>query len=123
MSTFLRFVLFFVKVNKKTRKRQKITQQIREVRVMLKGCNKRVVYMKNTDSDMFEEAYFIVRAKHTPHSSERDMVAEAERIIRESATEKKRGRRRARTLFSYLMGILSATVFYTVLGIIFFYTS
>ena len=89
---------------------------------MIKGCNKRVVYMKNTGSDMFDEAYFIVRAEAAATDrSEHDMVAEAERIIRESETHSAKGRRQ-RSLFSYLMGVLSATVFYTVLGIIIFYT-
>ena len=52
---------------------------------MIKGCKKNVVYVRNTGSDVFEEAYFILsddfEAKQT---SEPDMVAEANRIIAES---------------------------------------
>ena len=89
---------------------------------MLKGCAKRVVYMKNTDSDMFEEAYFIIRAGQVrSDATEKEMVVEAERIIRESSCNGAGERRRVRGTLLYLMGALSATFFYTVLGVVIFY--
>ena len=49
---------------------------------MIKGCEKRVVWVRNTESDMFEQAYFIL--SETPRGricTESDIVAEAKRII------------------------------------------
>jgi hypothetical protein len=50
---------------------------------MVRGCQRKVIFLKNTDSKIFSEAYFIVddRALST---SESDMVREANRIIDEN---------------------------------------
>ncbi len=54
---------------------------------MLKGCQKRVIWVRNTDSKWFDEAYFILsentlNEKKAP--SESDMLREANRIIAQS---------------------------------------
>lgn len=52
---------------------------------MIKGCKKNVVWVRNTGSEMFEEAYFIVSEKGRAHKvTESDMVREAGRLISES---------------------------------------
>ena len=52
---------------------------------MIKGCKKNVVYVKNTGSEMFDEAYFIVSEKGgEKRATESDMVREAGRLISES---------------------------------------
>jgi hypothetical protein len=51
---------------------------------MLKGCQKRVLWIRNIESDCFEEAYFIVSDKPTVKKvTENSMVSEANRIISE----------------------------------------
>ena len=52
---------------------------------MVRGCQKKIIYLKNSGSDLFEEAYFII--KNSPRYeefSECDMIEEANRIIEES---------------------------------------
>lgn len=49
---------------------------------MIKGCERRIIYIRDTGSPVFKEAYFILR-DGAPPISHGDMVAEAERIIRE----------------------------------------
>lgn len=52
---------------------------------MIKGCQKRVLWVKNIESDCFDEAFFIVSDKGV--EKERggySMVMEANRIISES---------------------------------------
>ena len=90
---------------------------------MIKGCNKSVIYMKNTESDVFDEAYFILR-NTIPADAYRecDMVREAERIIREGSGQTHASTRRPRSIYSFVMGVVCSVVFYTVLGIIIFYT-
>lgn len=49
---------------------------------MIKGCQKNVVWIRSTESELFEEAYFIVSDKvKRKHISENDMVSEANRLI------------------------------------------
>ena len=51
---------------------------------MLRGCQKKIIVMKNTGSPMFDEAYFILSENALrAHASERDMINEANRIISE----------------------------------------
>ena len=56
----------------------------------MRAYQKRVIFLKNTGSDSFEEAYFVISDKGCEEKSSADMVAEAKRIIKESFG--KRGR-------------------------------
>lgn len=54
---------------------------------MLKGCQRKIIVLKNTGSNIFEEAYFVIReSAGRAHISEADMIAEANRIIKENGT-------------------------------------
>lgn len=51
----------------------------------MRGCEKRVIHLKKTNSHLFDEAYFIVKREAELSSfGESDMVLEANRIIKES---------------------------------------
>ena len=59
-----------------------VTYQELEDTVVIKGCQKNVVWIRSTESELFEEAYFIVSDKvKRKHISENDMVSEANRLI------------------------------------------
>lgn len=52
---------------------------------MVRGCQKKIIYLKNTHSDMFEEAYFVIKDTHfNEQSCECDMVKEATKILSEN---------------------------------------
>ena len=51
---------------------------------MVKGCERRIIHLKNTGSEMFEEAYFILNDKYRREEKCGDMVKEANRIIEEN---------------------------------------
>lgn len=52
---------------------------------MIKGCQKRVLWVKNIESDCFDEAFFIVSDRGVERErGGYSMVAEANRIISES---------------------------------------
>ena len=57
--------------------------------------------MKDTEGDLFEEAYFFVRNSPERKCNDRDMVREAERIITESSVDagKKNKKRENKTRF------------------------
>lgn len=77
---------------------------------MIKGCSKRVVVLKNPKSDIFEEAYFIVREKKVP-DSKGTMIDEANRIIVENTLGArplvKKDKSRSGTLL-FLMGMVTS---------------
>ena len=51
---------------------------------MVRGCQKKIIYLKNTDSGVFDEAYFLVSDSALgKEMDERDMIAEANRILDE----------------------------------------
>ncbi len=51
---------------------------------MVRGCQKKIIYLKNTDSGVFDEAYFLVSDSALGNDmDERDMIAEANRILDE----------------------------------------
>jgi hypothetical protein len=86
--------------------------------MIYKGIQKRIILLKNTGSDYFEEAYFIIKdeadGKSVPSGDENDMIKEANRIISEtfssgrclntsvSESRKRRGSRG----FWYMAGVL-----------------
>ena len=51
----------------------------------MRGYQKKVIFLKDTGSHMFDEAYFVVsRQGEAAHIEQSDMVFEANRIIKES---------------------------------------
>ena len=51
----------------------------------MKGCQRKVIFLKNTGSDMFDEAYFVVsRDCENEKICEDSMIAAANRIINDS---------------------------------------
>ena len=57
----------------------------------MRGYQKRVIYLKNTGSPLFDEAYFVIKKDaYRVSVSMPDMVREANRIISENIREKKK---------------------------------
>ncbi|MBR5453936.1 MAG: hypothetical protein IKV54_07645 [Clostridia bacterium] len=76
---------------------------------MVRGCQKKIIHLRDTGSDLFEEAYFIIRpGKAALRASETDMIREARRILennrlgerRPPVGKRQRKRRGAVILFS-----------------------
>ena len=47
---------------------------------MVRGCQKRVVFIKNTGSEFFDEAYFVITDTHVGRADD-EMISEAKKII------------------------------------------
>lgn len=55
----------------------------------MRGYQKKVIFLKDTGSHLFDEAYFVVSRKgEEAHVEQSDMVFEANRIIKESLGDK-----------------------------------
>ena len=57
--------------------------------MQLRGTQKRMIAVKTADSNIFEEAYFVLRANIDKSSD--DIIAEAERIIKSQGRDEKKG--------------------------------
>lgn len=58
----------------------------------MRGYQKKVIYLKNTGSRHFEEAYFILREDTAKANlTGADMIDEANRIIKENFEKERRG--------------------------------
>ncbi len=75
--------------------------------MVYKGCEKRMIMIKNTGSELFEEAYFILNNKKAQNTSRTDMVKEANRIISENSIIPQSKEKQKNPLFFYILGIFS----------------
>ena len=77
---------------------------------MLRGCQKKIVFLKNTGSKLFDEAYFVIIDKACQNKiCDSDMITEANRIIDECIADSDRMARRSifsRIGFSLKKGII-----------------
>lgn len=86
---------------------------------MVKGCQRQIVLLRGTGSELFEEAYFILKPEKANLPQAR-MITEANRIIEENTLQKKRtaissGGQRIGRLFFFLLGLLSGGSFLGIL--------
>lgn len=81
----------------------------------MRGSEKKIIYVKDTGSKIFEEAYFVIRRGvdgEDSRPSENDMVREATRIVAQNGAEYPAARRRRRLrekILSFLAGAAAAT--------------
>ena len=79
----------------------------------MRGYQKRIVFLKNVESEIFEEAYFVLKEEEKlGEISHATMVEEAKRIIDESLGKRKRRFVcfRFKTLFVFLLGFVLSFV-------------
>ena len=74
---------------------------------MIKGAQKQMIVVRTGDSRFFDEAYFVLRREIVPsRHTEREMLAEAGRILRERTEPPVPYRkRRRRVLLPFLLGV------------------
>lgn len=72
---------------------------------MIKGCSRQVIVLKNTGSDLFEEAYFIIKPKGSDEKHG-DLLLEANRIIRSKAIPAHENKRRNAGIFQLILGFV-----------------
>ena len=85
---------------------------------MVRGCQKKIIYLKNSGSDIFEEAYFVIKSNiRYEEISECDMIEEANRIIEESFCTEENDRLSKRTLsfikktaLPFLLGVITGVI-------------
>lgn len=86
---------------------------------MIKGCQKRMIFVKDTGCDLFEEAYFILKRDVSSHADvEEDIVRTATAIINDSGLVKRKIKKNKfrkgclMFLLGLITGVICATIFY-----------
>lgn len=69
----------------------------------MRGYQKRVVFVRNPNSRLFDEAYFVLREGEPMSLPDRDMVAEATRIIEGETSEGRQGDKQKRHRLRYIL--------------------
>jgi hypothetical protein len=86
---------------------------------VVKGYQRRVVFLKNTGSPLFEEALFIMRSDGAAEEkSDADMASEADRIIKETFIKGKRKRKIKH--FSLIISFASGALLTLIIALICF---
>ncbi len=76
--------------------------------MLIKGCKKNLLIIKSLGSDYIEEAYLILRPELPPSTGRNDIVKEANRIIHEYETGKKK-KHKPFSLPSFFLGMCTAS--------------
>jgi len=71
---------------------------------MLRGCQKQMIVLQTPESAVFETAFFVLRREREQVGHE-DMMAEANRIIGNGVSVRRRGRRLPQRLLLFLLGV------------------
>ena len=87
----------------------------------MRGYQKRIIYLKNTGSHLFDEAYFVV-SPNGEAAKKDDMVVEANRIIEESMGAKKNRKKSFAPGFLYPFLIGAATSFVVLSAVLFIFS-
>ena len=92
--------------------------------MVYKGCQKRMIVIKNPDGDFFEEAHFVLKEIYnkTRPASEDSMIKEANRILNKYSLvgeEKKRKKSPPRAVLTYLLGFATGLGVFLLVQVIF----
>ena len=78
---------------------------------MLRGYQKKIIFLKNLGSDVFDEAYLVINERYEKEKAvKKNIVIEAEKIINESL-DRVSGRRRIKgkqlctVIISFIIGV------------------
>lgn len=78
---------------------------------MVRGYQKRIIHLKSTESELFDEAFFLVNEKTTEGMNEKELIREANRIVDESLRDKeKRHKKIKENMIRVLCCILGAAL-------------
>ena len=81
---------------------------------MLRGYQRKIIFLKNIGSDIFDEAYLVMNERYEKERFvKKNMISEAEKIINESLDRNGKHRINKRTLLcvsiSFLIGAILGT--------------
>ena len=75
---------------------------------MIKGCQKRMIFIKDTGSDLFDEAYFVLKSDIPSQDDfENDIIKTATAIVNQNQFRRKRKPLKiSKSVLLFLLGML-----------------
>lgn len=80
---------------------------------MIKGCQKRMIHVKNTGCDLFDEAYFVLKKDVLPSDEfEDNFIQTATAIINQNNLKKstKKRKKSSNKLLFFILGFVSSAI-------------
>ena len=71
---------------------------------MIKGCQKKIIFLKDTGCDVFEEAYFVIKNEYEGMNNG-DIVSEATKIASGIYQEKNKIKSRGREAYPLILSV------------------
>lgn len=71
----------------------------------MRGCQRKIILLKGTDSQIFDEAYFLLR-RGAETCKQEEIVREAQRIVDRNTTRRRTKRIRVRDTVFFTVGML-----------------
>ncbi len=84
---------------------------------VLRGCKRQIILLKGTDSQIFDEAYFLVR-RSAEKCGQEEIVREAQRIVDRNTTRRRTRRVRVRDVLLFAAGVIFGVVCGLLFGIL-----
>ena len=78
--------------------------------IIMAGYRRQVVLLRGTESQFFDEAYFIVKEKAKEAASEKDILEEADRIVRDCYRDLEKRSKPRRFLRAFVSALIGAAV-------------
>lgn len=90
---------------------------------MIRGCQRRIYYVKNPGGDVFDEAYFVIKKNYagrgTTLTAEAELADEAKKIVAQATGSEEKRKGRKEKLIAFIAGAAVAlSVFAAVLFIV-----
>lgn len=84
----------------------------------MRGCERRIIMLKGTDSEIFDEAYFLLRKDFKNEEGDAEMVSEAKRIVSLNTTRRRKRANVKKEALVFALGILlgaaASVIFYII---------
>lgn len=85
----------------------------------MRGCQRQIIMLKGTDSQIFDEAYFLLRKDFEGKSrGEAEIIREAQRIVDSNTTRRRRRRFERSPLFPFLFGFLCCALLWLIFTVL-----
>lgn len=86
----------------------------------MRGCERKIIMLKGTDSEIFDEAYFLLRRDFEGRGRrEEEIVREAQRIVDKNTTRRRTAKFDRRALLFFLAGMAAGAAGAVIFALIF----
>lgn len=71
----------------------------------MRGCERKIIMLKGTNSEIFDEAYFLIRRDYKESGRKSEIVSEAQRIVNMNTTHHRREMKNKKERGAFFTGV------------------